>query len=316
MDFFKHKYFFLFVFSFLFLLPNFTGSVLAQEASNAENQQFNGEKTSYTDEEIQSIILLGTLDVLKKAIHDKVNANKMYQCNSPLTLAIRGVLGIQELGENAPKYAIEKMKYLVDIGADPNQETCLQNARFPLTMVLAMPLELTGLEELSNQAINQELENDTGYCNIAGLISKPCKDITTVEIKQLKEAMHQAFFQTRKIIAPYLMEMLSFLISSGADINKKDSIRGRTALHHAAEIPSNLTVEPIKYLIQKGADLNSQDLNGDTPLFIAEAVDNKEVVQILIEAGADTTIRNKAGVLYNEVIGFRQKPFLQEVISR
>lgn len=81
MDFFKHKYFFLFVFSFLFLSPNFTGSVLAQEASNTENLQFNGEKTSYTDEEIQSIILFGTLDVLKKAIHDKVNANKIYQCN-------------------------------------------------------------------------------------------------------------------------------------------------------------------------------------------------------------------------------------------
>lgn len=56
---------------------------------------------------------------------------------------------------------------------------------------------------------------------------------------------------------PYLMDMLKLLVENGADINKKDTARGRTALHHAVEIPAELTVEPIHYLIQKGANINS-----------------------------------------------------------
>lgn len=281
--------------------------------SDGSNDQLTDtlKSTNYSDDEIQSAILFGKSDLLKDIIRNKTDANKIYQCNSPLTLAIRSALGVQELGQDAPKYAIEKMKYLIDLGANPNQETCSQNAQLPLTVVLAIPLELQGYEELSNQAIDKELKENDGDCNIAGLISKPCKDITETEVNQLKATMRQAFLDVRKMTIPYLMEMLSFLTENGADVNKKDVIRGRTALHHAVQIPSSLTIEPIKYLIQSGADINSRDINGDTPLFIAAATDNKEAVKILIEAGADTTLRNKAGVLYYEVIGFRQNPVLK-----
>lgn len=299
-------------------------NICAKEiAIHSQLEDMNSEKTINTlqsknisDDEIQSIILFGKPSELKNIIHNKTDTNKIYQCNSPLTLAIRGSLGIQELGQNAPIFAIEKMKYLIDLGADVNKETCSQNARYPLTTVLVIPLELHGYEELSNQAINLELNKNNGNCNIAGIISKPCKDITTIEISQLKTAMRQAFSDTKKMMIPYLMKMLSLLIESGANINKKDTIKERTALHHAVEIPSDITLEPTKFLIQNGADINSRDINGDTPLFIAAAVNNKEAVKILIDAGADTNIRNNANALYYEVIGFRQKPLLQEVINR
>ena len=115
---------------------------------------------------------------------------------------------------------------------------------------------------------------------------------------------------------PYLMDMLKLLVENGADINKKDTARGRTALHHAVEIPAELTVEPIHYLIQKGANINSPAFDGNTPLFIAEAANNKEAVKLLIEAGANTTIKNKYGVRYNEVIGLRASPLLKDIINK
>lgn len=43
---------------------------------------------------------------------------------------------------------------------------------------------------------------------------------------------------------------------------------------------------------------------------------NKEAVKLLIKAGADTTIRNKYGVRYNEVIGLRGSPSLKDIIKK
>lgn len=289
-------------------------SIFIQVASaEQQNMVFEENNPNVSDNEIERMILFGTPDSLKTITPLKEGVNKIYKCNSPLTLAIRSVLGIQELGEKAPQYAIDKLKYLISIGADVNQETCSSNARYPLTVVLSMPLELDGYEDLAKQAIKQELSKKNEICNLAGIINKPCKDITSTEIAQLENILHQSFFDTKKMMMPYLMEMLSILVQNGADINKKDSIRGRTALHHAVEIPSDLSVEPIKYLLNNGADINNQDFNGDTPLFLAGAINNKEAVKILIEAGADTSIRNNTGVLYYETIGLRRKKTLQEI---
>lgn len=288
--------------------------VVAQETEitsiKQEDDQYFDKKQMISDEEVETIILFDTLNSLKKVIYTKNQANKVYQCNTPLTLAIRGVLAIQELGEKAPQYAVDKMKYLISIGADPDQEIC---TKYPLALVLSIPLELDGYEELAKQAIDEELKKGSEICNIPGITPKPCKDITAEELKQVKKTLHESFSISQRMIFPYLMEMLSFLIDNGADINKKDSSRGRTALHNAVGFPSYFSIKPIKYLLDKGADINSRDFDGNTPLFLAKAINNQNAVRMLIEAGADTTIRNNEGLLYDEVIGLQRTKSLQEI---
>lgn len=51
-----------------------------------------------------------------------------------------------------------------------------------------------------------------------------------------------------------------------------------------------------------GADVNRMDDCGDTPLHVAIAADQEEVVSILINAGADTAIKNEDGYSCSELL--------------
>lgn len=78
-------------------------------------------------------------------------------------------------------------------------------------------------------------------------------------------------------------------VGRGASVNKRYRI-GRTALMLATEHPTIL-----KYLIEKGAHLNTQDEQGSTALHLAVGNELFESTRILLEAGADPTIRDNRG---------------------
>lgn len=66
------------------------------------------------------------------------------------------------------------------------------------------------------------------------------------------------------------------LIAHQADINKQDH-RGFTALHRAAEMRH---IEIVKELLQNGAE-KEIEAKGHTALSLAQARDNKEIMEIL-----------------------------------
>lgn len=70
-------------------------------------------------------------------------------------------------------------------------------------------------------------------------------------------------------------------------------IGGESPLHIAAEL-GNLDI--IECLIEAGANLDAENDYGDTPLFYG--YDNPDVVDCLIEAGADASHLNKKGYNY------------------
>ncbi len=87
--------------------------------------------------------------------------------------------------------------------------------------------------------------------------------------------------------------LVKFLIDSKANVNIAD--KGLTALHYAAyqQAPDYV----FKLLIGAHADVNAQSDNGNTPLlaYLGKGYGlDLSVIQLLLDAGADTNLKNKA----------------------
>ena len=76
------------------------------------------------------------------------------------------------------------------------------------------------------------------------------------------------------------------------NVNIRDTA-GSTALNLAVSEPDMLPV--IKLLIGRGANIDNADTMGETPLMLATLSDNKEIVEFLVDSGADKTLKNKRG---------------------
>lgn len=84
-------------------------------------------------------------------------------------------------------------------------------------------------------------------------------------------------------------ETLCDLIQAGANVNAKDAF-GVTPLMRAC---GSEDADTCQKLIQLGADVNAQDERGYTPLMYAS--NNKEIIRILLNNGADVDIVNNEG---------------------
>ena len=88
------------------------------------------------------------------------------------------------------------------------------------------------------------------------------------------------------------IEKVMYYREQGADVEGIDGV-GRTAFHKAAFWGH---IHVIKYLVEDcHANPNCTDYNGDTPLHDAARFAHESVVNALIAAGADLTIRNNDG---------------------
>jgi ankyrin repeat protein len=81
------------------------------------------------------------------------------------------------------------------------------------------------------------------------------------------------------------------MVKSGSvDINGKDRL-GQTPLYHASGWGK---IEVVQALVEAGADLNQAREDGATPLFVASQQGHLDVVKYLVEAGADLNLGNFA----------------------
>jgi len=84
------------------------------------------------------------------------------------------------------------------------------------------------------------------------------------------------------------VESVKALISSGIDINTKDSI-GSTVLHYAVESGNE---DLVTLLIDNGAEVNAKDdWEGATPLYKAVSAGYRRIVQLLLAKGANVNAR-------------------------
>lgn len=79
------------------------------------------------------------------------------------------------------------------------------------------------------------------------------------------------------------------LIERGADVNKP----GWTALHYAA---TNGHLAIMELLLENHAYIDAESPNGSTPLMMAAHYGTPAAVKLLLEAGADPTLKNQLGL--------------------
>jgi hypothetical protein len=89
------------------------------------------------------------------------------------------------------------------------------------------------------------------------------------------------------------VELVHQLIAKDADVNKT----GWTPLHYAA---SGAKPQIIRILLEHSAYIDAESPNGSTPLMMAAMYGNAECVKILLDAGADPTLKNQLGLSASE----------------
>ena len=82
------------------------------------------------------------------------------------------------------------------------------------------------------------------------------------------------------------------LLARDADVNKT----GWAPLHYAASAGSSQHTQIISLLLERHAYIDAASPNGTTPLMMAAHYGSTEAVQLLLDEGADPTLKNQLGL--------------------
>jgi ankyrin repeat protein len=85
------------------------------------------------------------------------------------------------------------------------------------------------------------------------------------------------------------LPLVKKLVANDADVNKP----GWTPLHYAA---TGGHVPIVEFLLDESAYIDAESPNGTTPLMMAAMYGSPEAVKVLIQAGADLTLKNHLGM--------------------
>lgn len=97
------------------------------------------------------------------------------------------------------------------------------------------------------------------------------------------------------------LESIAMLVAAGADPNAVDE-NGATPLHFSVVGASR---EIVVVLFDARSDINARDDEGNTSLHRA-AAQSHEAIRILLDIGADPTLKNGVGKLPEECVGRQQ----------
>lgn len=88
------------------------------------------------------------------------------------------------------------------------------------------------------------------------------------------------------------LDIVQALIRRGAQVNRP----GWTPLHYAATGKSDQAMAITRLLLEHHAYIDAESPNRSTPLMMAARYGREEVVRLLLEEGADPTLRNQLGL--------------------
>lgn len=103
-------------------------------------------------------------------------------------------------------------------------------------------------------------------------------------------------------------ELSQALIARGADLNKT----GWAPLHYAA---TGGRPELVRLMLEHHAYIDAESPNGSTPLMMAAMYGSIDAVTVLLDAGADATLKNSLGLSAIDFAQRAKKPAVVEKIA-
>ncbi|XP_064176792.1 fibronectin type 3 and ankyrin repeat domains 1 protein isoform X2 [Anguilla rostrata] len=89
------------------------------------------------------------------------------------------------------------------------------------------------------------------------------------------------------------LAVITHLLEDGCEVDVKDGVSHWTPLMRVSAVSGNVAVASL--LIWAGADVNARDKDGKTPLMVAVLNNHEQLVQLLLEKGADHHVKNEFG---------------------
>jgi TatD DNase family protein len=106
-------------------------------------------------------------------------------------------------------------------------------------------------------------------------------------------------------------EVARALVARQADVNKT----GWTPLHYAATYGGTGAVEQVQWLLDQHAYIDAESPNLTTPLMMAAHYGSAEVVRLLLDAGADASLRNEQQLTAMDFAMKASRPSVAELIA-
>lgn len=113
-----------------------------------------------------------------------------------------------------------------------------------------------------------------------------------------------------------LTKIEQYLDENELDLTQKNA-SGNTPLHLACRVADQGNCDLVKLLLQHPCDINSKGVDDYTPLAYAVSSQNKELVEILIERGAEINSVCVHGntIISDAVMSFCGRPTQKEIIE-